>query len=165
MDKALVIPATFVVGEAFPANLPLADGSLKPIADCSKEEVKQAVDELRLYDDENPPVRPKPRRRIVYEDALPGIIGYVFVVCFVAWLAGYSFFGASWFSAGRVDGTLIRDGGELHPPVEREQRVHEHQERQNERPALRQHDPERRDDALVDALDTASGGLQIRLDE
>ncbi len=47
MDKALVIPATFVVGEAFPANLPLADGSLKPIADCSKEEVKQAVDELR----------------------------------------------------------------------------------------------------------------------
>ena len=47
MDKALVIPATFVVGEAFPANLPLADGSLKPIAECSKEEVKQAVDELR----------------------------------------------------------------------------------------------------------------------
>ncbi len=47
MDKALVIPATFVVGEAFPANLPLADGSLKPIADCSKAEVKEAVDELR----------------------------------------------------------------------------------------------------------------------
>ena len=47
MDKALVIPANFVVGEAFPANLPLADGSLKPIADCSKEEVRQAVDELR----------------------------------------------------------------------------------------------------------------------
>jgi membrane associated rhomboid family serine protease len=70
----------------------------------------QAVDELRLYEDENPPVRPQPRRRIVYEDALPGIIGYVFVVCAVAWLAGYSFFGANWFSAGRVDGTLIRDG-------------------------------------------------------
>ena len=47
MDKAFVIPATFVVGEAFPANLPLADGSLKPIADCSQEEVKQAVDEIR----------------------------------------------------------------------------------------------------------------------
>ena len=47
MEKALVIPATFVVGEAFPANLPLADGSLKPIAECSQEEVKQAVDELR----------------------------------------------------------------------------------------------------------------------
>lgn len=47
MDNALVIPATFVVGEAFPANLPLADGSLKPIADCSQQEVQQAVDELR----------------------------------------------------------------------------------------------------------------------
>ena len=51
MDKALVIPATFVVGEAFPANLPLADGTLKPIADCSKDEVKQAVDELRAVVD------------------------------------------------------------------------------------------------------------------
>lgn len=51
MDKALVIPATFVVGEAFPANLPLADGSLKPIADCSREEVQQAVDELRAVVD------------------------------------------------------------------------------------------------------------------
>jgi len=47
VDNALVIPATFVVGEAFPANLPLADGSLKPIADCSQQEVQQAVDELR----------------------------------------------------------------------------------------------------------------------
>jgi len=47
VNNALVIPATYVVGEAFPANLPLADGSLKPIADCSQQEVKQAVDELR----------------------------------------------------------------------------------------------------------------------
>lgn len=47
MDKALVIPATFVVGEAFPANLPLADGSVKPIADCTKDDVRQAVAELR----------------------------------------------------------------------------------------------------------------------
>ena len=47
MDKALVIPATFVVGEAFPANLPLADGSLKPINECSRQEVQQAVEEFR----------------------------------------------------------------------------------------------------------------------
>ncbi|MDH3819994.1 MAG: rhomboid family intramembrane serine protease [Gammaproteobacteria bacterium] len=70
----------------------------------------RAAEELRLYDDENPPVRPKPRKRIVYQDALPGVIGYVLVVCVVAWLAGYSFFGSNWFVAGRVDGTLIRDG-------------------------------------------------------
>jgi membrane associated rhomboid family serine protease len=69
-----------------------------------------AVEELRLYEDENPPVRPKPRKRIVYQDALPGVVGYVFVVCMVAGLAGYSYFGSDWFVAGRVDGTLIREG-------------------------------------------------------
>lgn len=47
MEKVLVIPATFVVGDTFPANLPLADGSVKPIADCSKAEVGEAVAELR----------------------------------------------------------------------------------------------------------------------
>ena len=47
MNNVLVIPATFVVGESFPANLPLADGSVKPIAECSRDEVEQAVEELR----------------------------------------------------------------------------------------------------------------------
>ena len=70
----------------------------------------RAVEELRLYEDENPPARPKVRKRIVYQDALPGVIGYVLVVCAVAWLAGYSIFGYNWFTAGRVDGNLIRDG-------------------------------------------------------
>jgi len=51
VEKVLVIPATFVVGETFPANLPLADGSVKPIAECSKEEVRQAVEELRAVVD------------------------------------------------------------------------------------------------------------------
>jgi len=70
----------------------------------------RAVEELQLYDEENPPAHPRKRKRIVYQDALPGIIGYVLVVCVVAGLAGYSFFGSSWFAAGRVDGTLIREG-------------------------------------------------------
>ena len=70
----------------------------------------RAVEELRLYEDENPPARPRPRRRVVYHDALPGVIGYVLVVCAVAWMAGYSVFGHDWFSAGRVDGSLIRAG-------------------------------------------------------
>jgi len=47
VDNVLVIPATFVVGETFPANLPLADGTVKPIAECSREEVRQSVEELR----------------------------------------------------------------------------------------------------------------------
>ncbi len=70
----------------------------------------RAADELRLYEEENPPVRPKRRRRLVDQDALPGLIGYVLTVCVVAGLAGFSFFGENWFNAGRVDGILIRNG-------------------------------------------------------
>jgi hypothetical protein len=46
-ENVLVIPATFMVGNEFPANLPLADGSMKPIAECTVEEVRQAVGEIR----------------------------------------------------------------------------------------------------------------------
>ena len=70
----------------------------------------RAVEELRLYEDENPPARPRPRRPVVYHDALPGVIGYVVVVCAVAWMAGYSAFGHDWVNEGRVDGSLIRAG-------------------------------------------------------
>ncbi len=70
----------------------------------------QAVEELRLYEQENPPLQHRTRKRIVYHDALPGVVAYVLVICAVAWMAGYSVFGSNWFAAGRVDGTLIRDG-------------------------------------------------------
>lgn len=70
----------------------------------------QAVNELQLYDDENPPVLPKPVKRVEYQDAVPGLVGYVVVVCLVAGMAGYSFFQSNWFVAGRVDGELIRNG-------------------------------------------------------
>ena len=50
-DNVLVIPATFMVGRSFPANLPLADGSVKPIAECSKAEVRQAVAEIKALAD------------------------------------------------------------------------------------------------------------------
>ena len=70
----------------------------------------QAVTELQLYDEENPPVHPKPVRKIEHQNALPGVVAYVFVVCMVAGMAGYSFFQSNWFVAGRVDGELIRNG-------------------------------------------------------
>lgn len=69
-----------------------------------------AYNELQLYDEENPPLQPKPVRQIAYQDAVPGLIGYVFVVCMVAGMAGFSFFQSNWFVAGRVDGELIRNG-------------------------------------------------------
>jgi membrane associated rhomboid family serine protease len=102
-DRALVLAAVHIPYQ-------LVDDGMSCVLVVPAEYSPRAVEELQLYEDENPPVRPKPRKRIVYQDALPGVIGYVFVVCAVAWLAGYSFFGSNWFVAGRVDGTLIRDG-------------------------------------------------------
>ena len=69
-----------------------------------------ATEELRHYDDENPPVIPKPVPKVPSYDAMPGIFGYTMVVCIVAWLAGTSAFGEVWVPAGRVDGELIRNG-------------------------------------------------------
>src|SRR5210317_2468675 len=102
-DRAIVLASVQIPYQ-------LMDDGMSCVLVVPAEYSPRAVEELRLYDDENPPTRPKPRKRIVYQDALPGVIGYVFVVCAVAWLAGYSFFGSNWFFAGRVDGTLIRDG-------------------------------------------------------
>ena len=50
-DNVLVIPASFMVGKSFPANLPLASGSMKPVAECSLEDVRQAVEEVRAVAD------------------------------------------------------------------------------------------------------------------
>lgn len=72
----------------------------------------QAAEELQLYDIENPPVFAKPRKTIELQDPLPGLVAYVLIVCLVAGMAGFSFFGANWFFAGRIDGALIR-GGEV----------------------------------------------------
>ncbi len=69
-----------------------------------------ATDELRQYDEENPPVISKPARQVPSYDAMPGIFGYTLIVCIVAWLAGTAAFGQVWVPAGRVDGELIRDG-------------------------------------------------------
>jgi len=102
-DRALVLAS---------AQIPyqMVDDGLSCAIVVPAELSARAVEELQLYEDENPPVRPKPRKRIVYQDALPGVVAYVLVVCVVAGMAGYSFFGSDWFVAGRVDGTLIRGG-------------------------------------------------------
>ncbi|HEY5641373.1 MAG TPA: rhomboid family intramembrane serine protease [Woeseiaceae bacterium] len=69
-----------------------------------------AAEQIRLYEEENPPVVPKPVKPIEYQDALPGIIGYVLIICAVSWLAGYSVFERNWFVVGRIDGELVRSG-------------------------------------------------------
>lgn len=103
MDRALVLEA---------ANIPhqvIQDGVTSAIvvpADWSAE----AANELRAYDEENPPRKPKPVRNAEVHDPLPGLIGYVLVVCLVAGMAGYSWFSKDWLSAGHVNGALVRDG-------------------------------------------------------
>jgi len=70
----------------------------------------RALDELRLYDQENPPQRPRKIKTFVYQNAVPGVVAYVVVICAVAWLAGISYFGLDWLAAGRIDGVLVRAG-------------------------------------------------------
>lgn len=102
-DRSLVLAAVHIPYQ-------LIDDGLSCALVVPAEFSAKAAEELRLYEDENPPVRPKVRKRIVYQDALPGVVAYVLIVCAVAWLAGYSIFEHNWFTAGRVDGNLIRDG-------------------------------------------------------
>ncbi len=70
----------------------------------------RAMEELLLYDEENPPPVPRPRKIIEYQDPVPGIVAYLIVVTLIAWLADNSAFGSDWYQLGRVDGTLLREG-------------------------------------------------------
>jgi membrane associated rhomboid family serine protease len=103
VDRALVLAAVKIPhsivddGNSYALIVPAANSA-------------QAAEELRLYDEENPPLRPRPVVPIVYQDAVPGLIAYVLTVCLVAGMAGYSYFGANWDVAGRIDGELIRNG-------------------------------------------------------
>jgi len=73
-------------------------------AEKARFEIWQYEEENRHDDRVAPVVQP------VYQDAIPGVIGYVVVVCLVAWLAGIGAWGYDWLGAGRIDGTLIRNG-------------------------------------------------------
>ncbi len=70
----------------------------------------EAVEQLRQYDEENPPFRPRRRAQPVYYRALPGLVGYAFALLFVGFLAANNVFDADWRAAGRVDGALVREG-------------------------------------------------------
>lgn len=73
--------------------------------------MEKAKFELWQYDTENAHTdKPQPRFRPVYQNAIPGVLVYILVVCLVAWLAGDAAFNKDWFAAGRIDGVLIREG-------------------------------------------------------
>ena len=70
----------------------------------------QAMDQLIQYDDENPPLLPVRDTPIVYQNAVPGLVGYALVICGIAVIAEIAAFAQDWYVAGRVDGVLIRAG-------------------------------------------------------
>jgi rhomboid protease GluP len=75
------------------------------------EFAERAKFEIWQYDQENRQRRPRPRATVdAYHNGLPGIFGYVLILCLAGWLAGGSAFGFDWLAAGRVDGELIRAG-------------------------------------------------------
>jgi len=102
-ERALVLEAAQIPYRI--VDVPFGAVLLVTAADSAR-----AADELRLYDEENPPRRaPTPVRIDIY-DGIPGVVAYVFLVCAVAWAAGESLFGMDWLYLGRVDGALIRAG-------------------------------------------------------
>ena len=102
-DRALVLAAARIPHQ-------MIDDGMSAALLVPAEYSARAAAELQLYDDENPPLRPRSRREIVYQDAVPGVVGYVVTISAVAWLAAGATFGHDWFDAGRVDGVLIRSG-------------------------------------------------------
>lgn len=102
-DRALVLAASHIPHQM------IDDGVTAALVVPAQYSVR-AVQELQLYDDENPPVRPRPRKKIVYQDAVPGVVGYVLIISIIAWLAAHQALGHDWFESGRVDGALIRGG-------------------------------------------------------
>ena len=102
-DRALVLAAAEIPH-------PLVDDASGCALLVPAEFSGKAVEQLHLYDEENPPPIARKPRRIPEYDALPGIAAYIVVVCLVAGFDGYAFFGENWRAAGRVDGELIRSG-------------------------------------------------------
>jgi membrane associated rhomboid family serine protease len=102
-DRALVLTSLGIPHEV------IADGTdwvlVVPAAESAR-----AMEQLIRYEEENPPRIEVPRPSIVYQDALPGVVGYVIVICLLAGLSWRYAFGLDWLAAGRIDGAAMRAG-------------------------------------------------------
>ena len=102
-DRSLVLAS---------ANIPhqLVDDAFSCAIVVPAEFSAEAVTELRLYDEENPPQRPVKPQPYRYLDAVPGIVSYIIAVVVFAWLSWTSAFSQDWLAAGRIDGAMVRAG-------------------------------------------------------
>lgn len=102
-DRALVLESTGI-----PYQI------VEDLSSCAlvvpAENSPQAMTELRLYDEENPPRQSKSVQSVKPQNAAPGVIAYLAVIVAIAWFEGLSLFGQDWMGAGRVDGILVRAG-------------------------------------------------------
>jgi membrane associated rhomboid family serine protease len=75
------------------------------------ENATAAVTHLRGYDRENPPRRRMlARPEQMHAHALSGPVAYVFVMVFIAWLAGQRTFAENWLEAGVLSTQAFRNG-------------------------------------------------------
>jgi rhomboid protease GluP len=103
-DRSLVLHSLSIPYEI------LTDGERSFVV-VPNEHFEKARYELWQYEQENKQaIVPGPRFTPVIQNGLPGVLAYLFLITIVALLAGESAFDRNWLSAGRVDGTLIRDG-------------------------------------------------------
>jgi membrane associated rhomboid family serine protease len=102
-DRALVL-ATFQIPHE------IIDDATSCALIVPAEYSARAANELRLYDEENPPRQPSPKIAVDHHNAVPGVFAYVIIICAVAWMAGASFLAQDWLAAGRIDGVLVRAG-------------------------------------------------------
>ena len=104
MDRALVLTSLGI-----PHQIMQVDEVCRLVVPA--EFTEKAKFELWQYEEENKNKETiSPSIQTVYQDAVPGVVGYVLIVCVVAWLAGVGALGYDWLHAGRVDGVLIREG-------------------------------------------------------
>ncbi len=75
------------------------------------EFIEKAKFELWQYETENTQPAPTPARLTpVYQNSIPGILGYAAIITLVAILAGEAALDRNWFAEGHVNGVLIRSG-------------------------------------------------------
>jgi len=102
-DRALVLAAVQIPFQ-------IVDDVLSCALLVPAEFSAQAMDELMQYDDENPPVIARKPIPIIYQNAVPGLLGYALIICSVAAIVTSVSLAQDWYVAGRVDGALIRAG-------------------------------------------------------
>ncbi len=102
-DRSLVLAA---------ANIPhrIVEDPVSCALVVPAEYSAEAANELRLYDEENPPAQPRKAEPYQYLDAIPGIATYIVAIVVFAWLSWTSAFSQDWLATGRIDGALVRAG-------------------------------------------------------